>query len=124
MQFSEIPQIYISAETSANQSTLIEAKLITATHNEAKKKDEDIPTTIVILAPICFMTVATIYLFVISNVLKIIENKNRVLNINRLKQYPCRSCKFFDGNNYLKCAVNPLVVFTKQAINCSEYQPR
>jgi hypothetical protein len=34
---------------------------------------------------------------------------------------PCRNCKFFNNNQYLKCTVHPLVVFTKDAINCSDY---
>ncbi|MBD6620569.1 hypothetical protein FNW02_33565 [Komarekiella sp. 'clone 1'] len=124
MQFSEIPQFYISAETSANQSTLMATHPIAATHNEAKTKDGDIPATIVFLAPICFITVGAIYLFIISSFLKFTEKKNRVSNVVELKQYPCRNCKFFDDNNYLKCAVNPSDVLTKQAINCSEYQMR
>ncbi|MBE9047537.1 hypothetical protein IQ255_24565 [Pleurocapsales cyanobacterium LEGE 10410] len=39
-----------------------------------------------------------------------------------LSQVPCQNCKFFAENNqYLKCAVRPDVVLTKQAINCSDY---
>ncbi|MBD2250044.1 hypothetical protein [Nostoc parmelioides] len=124
MQFSEIPQFYVSAETSANQSTLMATQPIAATHNEAKNKDGDIPVAIVFLALICFMAMGAIYWFMISSLVKITENRNRLSNIVRLKQYPCKTCKFFDDNNYLKCAVNPSVVFTKEAINCSEYQPR
>ena len=37
-------------------------------------------------------------------------------------QVPCRNCKFFaNENQYLKCAVRPDAVLTKQAINCSDY---
>ncbi|MBC1217934.1 hypothetical protein GNE08_27470 (plasmid) [Trichormus variabilis ARAD] len=97
---------------------------IAATHNEAKNKDGDIPVAIVFLAPICFMAVCAIYLSIISSFLKSAENKNSLLNIEHLNQCPCKKCKFFHENNYLKCAVSPSIVLTKQAINCSEYQPR
>lgn len=36
-------------------------------------------------------------------------------------QIPCRNCIFFAKNQYLKCAVHPFNVLTKQAINCSDY---
>ena len=37
-------------------------------------------------------------------------------------QVPCRNCKFFARKNqYLKCAVRPDAVLTKQAIDCSDY---
>ena len=37
---------------------------------------------------------------------------------------PCRKCKFYANNAYVKCAVNPLVVHTKQANNCRDYENR
>ncbi len=40
-------------------------------------------------------------------------------------QVPCRNCKFFARDNqYLKCAVRPDAVLTKQAIDCSDYCDR
>ena len=33
----------------------------------------------------------------------------------------CRSCKFYANNIYLKCAVHPSIVLTKQASNCLDY---
>ncbi|MGD1873512.1 MAG: hypothetical protein ACFB02_10735 [Mastigocoleus sp.] len=49
--------------------------------------------------------------------------KNRVQRLNRHKQLkvPCENCKFFDPNLYLKCAVNPSIVMTKEADDCSDY---
>ena len=33
----------------------------------------------------------------------------------------CRSCKFYAKNLYLRCAVHPSVVLTRQAKNCLDY---
>lgn len=123
MQFLEIVKVYIYTEISVKQSTLIEDKLIAVTHNNTKNKDGDIPTAIVFLAPICFMIVGAVFLFIILQFLKITQNKKDIFNIDCMKECPCRRCKFFVDNNYIKCAVNPSIVLTKQAINCSEYQP-
>lgn len=124
MHFLEKSLSYVAAETSVNKFTLIEAKSMAATHNDPKTTDGDIPVAIVLLAFICFMVVCAIYLSIISSFLKSAENKNSLLNIEHLNQCPCKKCKFFHENNYLKCAVSPSIVLTKQAINCSEYQPR
>lgn len=124
MQFSEIRQFYVSAETSVHQSSQIEATPMKATHNELKTKDGDIPVAVVFLAPICFIIVGAFFWVIIANTLKITQNKNGILNLNHLQQYPCRNCRFFNDNNYIKCAVHPSAALTKQALNCSDYQPR
>jgi hypothetical protein len=38
-----------------------------------------------------------------------------------LQEIPCRTCRYFTGDPYLKCAVNPSVVLTKEALNCLDY---
>ena len=36
---------------------------------------------------------------------------------------PCKNCRYFSGNFYLKCAVHPATVLTKEASNCADYSP-
>ena len=36
---------------------------------------------------------------------------------------PCRHCRFYKDNRYLRCAKHPTTVLTKQAIDCLDYQP-
>jgi hypothetical protein len=43
---------------------------------------------------------------------------------NRFSQSPCTKCRFFSNNPFLKCAVNPTLVLTKEAVDCSDYRPR
>ncbi|MEB3179734.1 MAG: hypothetical protein VKL59_11965 [Nostocaceae cyanobacterium] len=46
------------------------------------------------------------------------------LKRNFLHQLPCKNCKYFCNNNYLKCAVQPDLVMTEQASDCSDYCPK
>ncbi|MDZ8187083.1 MAG: hypothetical protein RMX96_19825 [Nostoc sp. ChiSLP02] len=122
MQFLEIQQFCLATLISDNQYNLFEAKAVEITHNNRKPQDGEIPTFLVFLAPVCFMIVGVAFWVIISKILKITQNKHGTSNIDRLNQYPCRNCKFFDDNNYIKCAVKPSVVLTKQARDCPEYQ--
>ena len=44
-------------------------------------------------------------------------------NCSRYK-LTCENCHFFSKNSFLKCAVNPSIVLTEQAIDCSDYITR
>ncbi|MBW4470739.1 MAG: hypothetical protein KME45_10105 [Stenomitos rutilans HA7619-LM2] len=37
------------------------------------------------------------------------------------KRVPCRQCRFFKDNPYLKCAIRPSDALTAQAIDCADY---
>lgn len=37
---------------------------------------------------------------------------------------PCKRCRFFSNNPYLKCAVQPIIAMTKEAIDCAEFRPK
>lgn len=43
--------------------------------------------------------------------------------IHTLRKVPCKNCQFYANNHYLKCAVQPSLVMTEEAKNCSEYSP-
>ncbi len=45
-------------------------------------------------------------------------------NIKRLDEVPCKKCRYFSGNHYLKCAVNPSDAMTERATNCADYSPQ
>jgi hypothetical protein len=36
-------------------------------------------------------------------------------------QVACAGCKYFNNNNYVKCAIHPVTVMTEQAIDCADY---
>jgi hypothetical protein len=35
----------------------------------------------------------------------------------------CHSCKYFDRNLYLNCAIHPSSVMTERAVDCLDYSP-
>jgi hypothetical protein len=43
--------------------------------------------------------------------------------VQRLHQVPCSKCQYFTNSNYLKCAVNPHLACSEQAIDCRDYEP-
>ncbi len=36
---------------------------------------------------------------------------------------PCPSCRYFSNSAHLRCAVNPTVTMTREAIHCPDYTP-
>lgn len=36
---------------------------------------------------------------------------------------PCTNCQYFNSNIYLKCAVQPSLVMSEKAKDCTDYQP-
>ncbi|WP_414514017.1 hypothetical protein [Nostoc sp. PCC 9305] len=132
MHTSEFFRLYVSAQKSVHQSTLIEANLSKATHNDTKPHDGDIPFLAVFLAHISFMFVWAIVVFLVSSVCKALEDppenaaqdKDEIVSIKHLEQHTCKKCQFFNNNYFLKCAVHPTTALTKQALNCSDYSPK
>ncbi|MEA5604923.1 hypothetical protein [Nostoc sp. UHCC 0252] len=132
MTTSGLFQVYISAQKSVHQSTLIEPNLANTTQNYTKPQGGDIPFVAVLLAHISFMIVWGTVLYLVSSVCKALEDpsgnavqdKDNTVSIKYLQQHPCKNCHFFHKNSYLKCAVNPDIALTKEAINCSDYSPK
>ncbi|MBG1260263.1 hypothetical protein [Nostoc commune] len=125
-------RLYVSAQKSVHQSTLIEANLANTTHNDTKPDGGDIPFLAVFLAHISFMIVWGIFVYMVSSVCKALEDppdnaaqdKDEIVSIKHVQQHPCKNCQFFNNNHYLNCAVNPATALTKEALNCSDYSPK
>ncbi|MBV6622587.1 MAG: hypothetical protein KI793_06490 [Rivularia sp. (in: Bacteria)] len=56
------------------------------------------------------------------NIRKASEDRSSNIGINR--KSPCAKCRYFDNNSYLKCAVQPEKVMTKEAKDCQDYCPQ
>lgn len=48
----------------------------------------------------------------------------KLVNLKRFSSIPCHKCQFFDNNQQLPCAVQPAVVLSEEALNCSDYAPK
>lgn len=75
------------------------------------------PEPSLIIAPIVLLAISGL---IILNKLQLLHQAKK---LNYLDEFPCKNCRFFSKNSYLKCAVNPSTVFTKAAINCNDYHP-
>jgi hypothetical protein len=126
MHNADLIKIYLFAEKSVNQSTLIEAKATGITHHLIKPHNGDIPVLVVFLAHISFLIVWGIVVYLVSYFCKSLENvtqnKDERVIVKYLDQHPCKNCQFFNNNYYLKCAVHPSTALTKEAFNCSDYK--
>ena len=57
----------------------------------------------------------------ISFVWSVLKDKKQSVNTNLIRQFPCKTCRFFTKNHHLKCAVQPHLALTKQAFDCTDY---
>lgn len=69
-----------------------------------------------------FIVAWVVFFIMLSKLRRVVDNK-LVITINSLNKLPCQKCEFFCSNNYLKCAVQPSMVMTEEAKNCSDYSP-
>ncbi|MGA9382959.1 MAG: hypothetical protein WBV73_29715 [Phormidium sp.] len=81
----------------------------------------DISASSLYIIPTTFFTFWLMYLIVSTDLLKFAKHKISI--IKNLEQVPCKNCRYFTNNPYLRCAVNPAIALTSEAINCSDYCP-
>src|SRR5690349_15923100 len=75
--------------------------------------------------PVGFVTVWTIIIVVYFVVSKATREIVRDVSTSLYPaNVPCRHCRFFNNNPYLKCTVRPTIAMTGEAINCSDYQTK
>lgn len=83
----------------------------------------DVSDLAIALTPLSFVFIWAMILLILQKVRSNLDNKIS-FSINSVHQVPCKNCKFFANNHYLKCAVKPDIVLTEEAINCAEYCPK
>jgi len=119
-------QIHTSTDNSLTQINLIETKPVRA-HPDAtnsagiKSAKTTMPDSTILLIPIFSLMVWLIVASKLTGVWK--EARDRISSFNQVEPMPCRNCQFFANNHYLKCAVQPSIVLTSQALKCSDYWP-
>ncbi len=105
----------------AQNKILHEIKL---SENIDKAKPEGLNTTdfLMLLGPFSFIMGWAVLFVMLSKIGRAARDEIFV-SIKHLHQIPCRNCRFFCNNPYLKCAINPSIVLTEQALDCSDYAP-
>lgn len=92
--------------------------------NEYKSQEGlNISDLTIALSPLGFVILWAFFLLILQKIRSNLDNKI-AFNINGVHSVPCKNCKFFANNHYLKCAVKPDIVMTEEAINCPEYCPK
>ncbi len=72
-----------------------------------------IPAGFVILSAIAI----SIYVFIPKQI------HQAALDLKCRSKVPCRHCRYFSHNNYLRCSVHPTTAMTEKAIDCQDYDP-
>ncbi len=109
------------------KNVVYQRNLHQVTRSEVKKEQVQpngltIPDVAISLSPLAFVCGWVVFFLILRKIRTSLDNK-MVFTINGLHKVPCRNCKFYSSNHYLKCAVNPSIVLTEEAMNCSEYSP-
>lgn len=83
----------------------------------------DISDLALTLSPIALIFSWVVFFLILQKIRTALDHK-MVFSIKGLHQVPCRNCRFYSNNHYLKCAVQPCLVLTEEAKNCSEFAPK
>lgn len=105
----------------------VNQKIHQGTHNEvntniSSSEGFGIPDIAISLTPVGLVFSWIVFFIILRKVRNILEDK-LIISVKKSQQLPCKNCKFYTNNHYLKCAVNPSIVMTEEAKNCSEYTP-
>ncbi|MFB2939041.1 hypothetical protein ACE1B6_27625 [Aerosakkonemataceae cyanobacterium BLCC-F154] len=113
---------FSTSEQMASATTRISEVQSVRSEPYVNKPDfSDISASSLYIIPTTFFTFWLMYLIVSTDLLKFAKHKISI--IKNLEQVPCKNCRYFTNNPYLRCAVNPAIALTSEAINCSDYCP-
>ncbi|OUL35662.1 hypothetical protein BV372_10200 [Nostoc sp. T09] len=89
-------------------------------YEQAKSDQFTIPDVAISLTPLALLISWIVFFLILRKNQTSVDNK-RIFIINSLHKVPCKNCKYYSNNHYVKCAVQPSIVMTEEAKNCSEY---
>ncbi|WP_066378783.1 MULTISPECIES: hypothetical protein [unclassified Anabaena] len=92
-------------------------------NNQPQVNNLDIPNIAISLTPIGLVFSWVIFFLILRKIRSILEYK-MVETVKGINQLPCRNCRFYANNHYMKCAVQPSIVMTEEAKDCSDYSPK
>lgn len=91
--------------------------------NTTQPNQVNIPNSAAFWGSLGLLTSGVIFLSMLSK-LRNQKQSDVVIDLQQLNKIPCSNCRFFSSNPYLKCAVNPAIALTEEAINCADYCPQ
>lgn len=119
-------KIFLRLHTTHSSLNTINQNVYEANQTEAKYHHEaytsEVPDIAITIAGAASAVVIWTVLFVILSRIRSLALQKIIPPISSSKQVPCRNCRFYTNNHYLKCAVQPSVVMTEEARTCSDFQ--
>ncbi len=120
MSVNQILPKYLETDTKLFQTTQSEVKINSVKPNE-------INVTEIVLAwgvgVSSFFIFWALFWVALSKIMTVVKDNQIFLKTKPLNKFPCQNCKYFSSNYYIRCAVNPSIVMTKEAKDCSDYLP-
>ncbi|BAY12759.1 hypothetical protein [Calothrix sp. NIES-2098] len=117
MSVELILQKNLVADNNIHQVTRNDVK-----YESAKSNNFTIPDVAISLTPLALLISWLVFFLMLRKSQMGVDNK-RIFIINSLHKVPCKNCKYYANNHYLKCAVQPSLVMTEEAKDCPEYLP-
>jgi hypothetical protein len=69
---------------------------------------------------ISLMILSTLGILICAGIFNIRQHS---VSFNSDLKVPCRRCRYFSDNQFLKCTLHPATVMTGQAVDCRDYCP-
>lgn len=117
MQTHEQITGYLRKENNLNQSVLSEHQV-----TQPQRDRVTSPETIIFEPSLYFVSGWIILGMMLAAILTIVRSE--MFSMELVPELPCKKCRFFSTNPYLKCAVHPCTVLTEKAMHCTDYRPQ
>jgi hypothetical protein len=112
---------HLATETNLHQTLQGEVKV-----DNSKVDGTSIPDAKIVIAGGSFglIIIWAVFLVFLSKMRRLTQDNKLFFSIQPSHKVPCRNCHYFSHNHHLKCAVQPSIVLTEEAINCTDYCPK
>ncbi|MEC4985267.1 MAG: hypothetical protein SAJ37_20205 [Oscillatoria sp. PMC 1068.18] len=117
MNLKQFATQHLDPNKDFSKPNLVIEKSFNQTQNQVREDNNNIlslPTAVPLLVGLMGIFVAIKF----NNILQ--KRLGKLDKISR--KLPCSKCVYFENNPYLKCAVRPDLVLTKEATNCKDYR--
>jgi hypothetical protein len=102
-----------------SEAKLVKSQPVEVTQTKAGSHEAIPPNGSLFIIPLCFVIIWAIATFPFFRELSKSSPRGKLfLQASRI---PCRNCRFYSKNSYLKCAVHPTTAATDEAMNCSDF---
>ncbi|GAX38516.1 hypothetical protein [Nodularia sp. NIES-3585] len=113
----------ILLKTIVENSTFFQVNRSEVKQEQMQPDGLDVHDVALTLSPIALLFSWVLFFLILQKIRTFLDNK-MVFSVQGLHKVPCKNCRFYSNNHYLKCAVQPSLVLTEEAKDCPEYLPK